>query len=338
MYMLGGWIDASRAKAAVELLRDRIAALRADPDAAARAFVTARRRVIIALTSLIGSASLLAAHAEADIELGRAPMSDLEEARTVQALTIEQMTPILGELDLARGAMLMRGPADPINAAFAALGRQPTLISFDQAAADAAVEEPQPRDAARSRAQRIRISDIEDAITAQSVSQLSPIELTVAANFALASLVNLQPPNERPADGGASGVAGSAQIGLRFLRRGSAGLHFGVASLDGSYAQNVNGIEIGRASFGATPIDLGAYFHMRFSERAWGGLQLGVHWDGVRFESETTWMHGIGIGVEGGYDMFVHGAHRFGAMLRAAGCYGADVRYSAFTLGLTYRR
>ena len=86
-YVIAGWVDAPRAAAAVELIRDRVQRLRADADTAARAFVTARKKVLGQLVSRLGSASWLATRVEQDIELERDPMSELQTAASVKALT-----------------------------------------------------------------------------------------------------------------------------------------------------------------------------------------------------------------------------------------------------------
>ncbi|HEY5944498.1 MAG TPA: insulinase family protein, partial [Kofleriaceae bacterium] len=140
--MVDGWVEPARATDVVALVRDRLERLRTDNDSAARSFVTARARVIAGLASVTGSASMIAARAETDIELDRAPMSDLATARDVQTLTIEQMAPVLAEVDLARAAILMRGSEEPIKAAFGVLGRQPTIVKVDQAAEDALDDPP----------------------------------------------------------------------------------------------------------------------------------------------------------------------------------------------------
>jgi zinc protease len=337
--VIAGWFDPARADEVVRLLGDRIGLLRTDSNAAALAFITARRRVVISLASLTGSASRLAARAETDIELGRAPLSDLQTAKQVQALTIDDMAPILEQLDLSRGAMLMRGPADPINAAFAVLGRQPTVVKFDQAAADALDDDPPRPTPQRSHEQRIEFDDIEEAITARQVSELSPLEIVASANLATARLSDLTPPMQSvPVDDDAVGVSFVGEVGYRFSRRGSVGLHLGLGTFSSSYSRVALGVEIARYPYSFVPLDAGLFLHMRPLDRAWGGFLVGAHRDFVQFEAEdrrptTGWT----IGVEGGYDVLVFGTHRIGAVVRVIASYGADVGYSSLSAGLAYR-
>lgn len=128
VYGLGGWIDATRAAAAIQLLRDRIAKLRSDPDGTARAFVRARNRVALLLGSTSGSAASLAARIERDVTLGHPPLNDVRVAREVSALTIERMAAALRDIDLARASIALRGPAADLARAFAALGKKPVVI------------------------------------------------------------------------------------------------------------------------------------------------------------------------------------------------------------------
>ena len=110
-YVVAGWIDATRATAAVQLVRDRIHELRSDPDAAMRAFVIARRHVLTKLRSRASSATALAAAVENDVELGLGPMSDARTATEVEALTFERMAAALTELDPpACHCVMMRRP------------------------------------------------------------------------------------------------------------------------------------------------------------------------------------------------------------------------------------
>src|SRR5690606_1935923 len=99
-----------------------------DPAAAAAAFVTARDHVLVQLRSQAGTTATLASRIEAEIELGRAPMSTLETAAAVQGLTLEAMQPTLAELNLYRATLPLHGPGPEVKAAFEVLGRTPHLI------------------------------------------------------------------------------------------------------------------------------------------------------------------------------------------------------------------
>jgi zinc protease len=336
--VIGGWIDPARANDVVQLLRDRIAKLRDDAAIAAGAFVTARRRVMVSLVSLVGSASLLASRIESDVQMGRAPLSDLDTAKQVKTLTIGDMKPLLAELDLARGAMLMRGPAEPLNAAFVALGRQPTLVKVDQAALDA-LDGPLPEKSRKSHKQSILDHDIEDAITDRSFAAQGPIEVAVYAGVTFGTVSYLVPPGQAMAvEGGPWGPIVAAEVGYRFRKRASAGLQFSIGNLSGSYADKVNGIEIGRISYGLVPIDLGGYLHLRARGPLWGGFTTGVHFDGARFDGERSWTRGIGFGVELGYDAFHLGSHALAIYFRATGALASDIGFGSLGGGIAYHR
>lgn len=111
---LVGRVDANRAAEACTLLRERIAKLASDE----MLFVSARRRVIARLRSIDTSASGLADRFVREIDLART--LDV----TATSITIEQLAP----LSLEHAAILIRGPAASVQAAFAALGRTPTPL------------------------------------------------------------------------------------------------------------------------------------------------------------------------------------------------------------------
>ncbi|HSK04812.1 MAG TPA: insulinase family protein, partial [Kofleriaceae bacterium] len=123
-----GHIDASRAADAVRLVHDRLAALRtADRDTASR-FVAARRRVAARLQSLETSSAALATLAERETAARRKVGADLELADRVRKLTLRDLAPALGSLELSRAALLMRGPESSVKEAYEAIGRTPRTI------------------------------------------------------------------------------------------------------------------------------------------------------------------------------------------------------------------
>ncbi len=109
---LEGRIDATRAAEACALLRARIAELASDE----QLFVAARRHAIAAVRSIDYKASSLADRLLEEVVLGRSHLAHPE------LVTIEQLAP----LDLARAAVLVRGPQAAIEASLAALGRTAT--------------------------------------------------------------------------------------------------------------------------------------------------------------------------------------------------------------------
>ena len=123
MITIQGNIDASRAPAAVERLRDRLAKLGDTGEDAAKLFVSARRRVIARLVSMPATARALADVAEGDLDVHRAVGSELEIAEQVRTMTIERLAPALRDVELQRAAMLIIGPRPAAEAAYVAIGR-----------------------------------------------------------------------------------------------------------------------------------------------------------------------------------------------------------------------
>jgi zinc protease len=121
---LRGSVDASRAGEALALLRDRLASLRERSDATASLFVSARRRVLARWASIDTSASAVAEMASSRAARG-SPGAAHERART---LTIDKVQPLLEKLQLANAAILLRGPERALREAYAAIGRQPSVV------------------------------------------------------------------------------------------------------------------------------------------------------------------------------------------------------------------
>jgi zinc protease len=341
-FVIEGWIDAGRARDVLQLLQERVAKLRDDPDEAARAFVVARTRVVTKLASMTGSASALAARAEADIALGRPPLSDLQTAREVQALTIDKLAPILAELDLSRAAMLVRGPEEPVMSAYALLGRQATLVRADAAAADDLDDPNDPRTAQRDRAnrvQRVRFSDLEDSLTDQSLAPMPPLEINVQLTLATSNTSNLIPPTQIvPVETGGAGFNLVGEVGYRFARRFSAGLGASIGRQSASYGKKQAGVVYETVPYTIIPVDLGLFAHTRPFDRVWAGFLVGVHYDQTRFAEEHAWHRGLGLNVELGYDVAHVGSHWLSVVARATASYGSEIGYGALAAGVAYRR
>jgi hypothetical protein len=90
-------------------------------------------------------------------------------------------------------------------------------------------------------------------------------------------------------------------------------------------------------SFGLIPIDAGGYLHARPLDNVWGGLLLGVHTAGTRFDGDVSWTTGVELGVELGYDVANVGVHRLAVAARATASYGSDIGYGAIAAALAYR-
>ena len=333
--VLAGWIDNTRAAEVVQLLRDRIGQLRADPDQAARAFVTARNRVLTRLAALTGSASALAERVEVDVALGRSPLSDLQTAREVRALTIDDMTDAIAGLDLARAAILIRGPADAVNAGFGVLGRSPTHVEVDgaQLVREDALDGPiasTPQH--HHRRQHVRYSDLEAAITEQGPP--SPFLLSVSVGYASGTLVNLlQQERGLSIIEDPTGTMLGADVGLRLSRSTTLGLHLGIGTLHGRFQIDYSDPQ----RYGLVPIDIDAFIQGVGYERFWGGVLGGVHLDGTDTGGDRAWSTGLAIGARGGVDLLRFGAHRFGVMLQGYGVFLSSTGLGVISAGLTYR-
>jgi zinc protease len=328
-YVLSGWVDAPRCKEAVELLRARLERLRSDPDAAARAFAAARDRVLVKLVGRGASAAALAEQVEHDVDLARAPMSDVETARTVQMLTIDQMAATLADLDLAHAVVSMVGPTDDVDRAFAVLGRKPTYVHVDQAALD---NLDAPIDAAPPAAPREPEDDRDDersigettALTEQAPS--SRLALTVAPSYAAGSI----------ADHDASGFAISANVGYRVEQRTAVGLHLATGGLSGSYIDGAT-----PHSFTTIPIEVAAFAQATALDRLWGAAFIGVHAHRTTDTGPMTmvsWSAGLGAGLQAGVDVIRRPPHRIGVVVDLHTLFGPAAGYTAYTVGIAYRR
>jgi zinc protease len=127
-YKIIGEIDASRGVDALTLVQQRFEQLRAGTDDLAGVFVRARDRVLAHLAAYSSGSIALANRAERAIDLDRDIRADTMTANAVRKLTLDDIKPSLAEMDLARAAILMRGPRDTMTSMFAALKRTPTII------------------------------------------------------------------------------------------------------------------------------------------------------------------------------------------------------------------
>ena len=123
-----GYVDAQRAGEVFALVRDRIAKLHDPSDDTASLFVSARRHVMTHLASFDTGAEALGDRSVHEVDLGMRPGIELQLAEDARVLTIERMAPVLGSLDLAHAAILLRGPRAAVEAGYAALGRTPSFI------------------------------------------------------------------------------------------------------------------------------------------------------------------------------------------------------------------
>lgn len=326
LYRISGSIDAPRTAEALALIQRRVDQLRTGGDDAARAFVEARRRVLSHLGDITNTASTLAERVTDDIGLGRAPLSDIAIASEVHDLTLAGLTAALGELDLTRAAILLRGPVSDVDKGFAALGRQPRRVLGDVedpfAARDAPIVFPDVTP--------VYDSDIEDALTLQRRPRT--LSLALSTSYTTGKLLQ---------HGGLSGPRVTAHAGLRLDETKAIGLRASLASIDGQY-NILTEIAPVYVPIAGTLLSLGAYMHVTAYDRLYGGAILSVNIDrtednmGASMRT-SAWNPGVAIGLEAGVDLLRIRAHRFGILAHLEGEIATDAGWAGFSLGLGYR-
>jgi zinc protease len=321
-YYFEGRIDAARVAEVATTLRTRIAELRTRDDATARTFVIARDKVLGRLGALSGRAHDLAERAQRDIELGREPMSDVATAAAIAKLTLDDIAPVLADLDLDKAAILMAGPPAEVDAAYAALGRKPVRVD----AGPSAKEKP---DAAPAQQTYYRDGlgfnpeDIEDAITKQHPG--SRFLLTARAGYATA----------RVHDQSASGPTAAISAGYRLDLSTTVGVQAFAGKLGGLRDVGLVGpmlipVEI-------TSIEIGAFAQVNRG-RLWGQFYGGPQRSRVLDEEKSTVSWVLGLGAFGGVDIMKLGGNRLGLGIDVSAEPFAASNYVALGLSLTYRR
>jgi hypothetical protein len=315
-YHMSGAIDASRTALAMKLLVERLARLHRDDDRAARMFVVARHRVMTRLSSR-GGVTAVADRIEHDIDRELPPLADLATVDAVRELTIEQVRPALSDLELAAGAISMRGPKEEIDRAFEELGRKPTYIA----------PPPKPSSLASSswesdaRPRTVKIPrELADPLTSPSYSV--HLAFSVALGY---SFMNLE-SEKFGATCACGGPSLAVNLGLR--RRGTtrAGVHLGITSLSGSMPY------LAEQSTTYTIVDAGAFAQLHVQDRFW----LAAH-AGVRFERELSSRSGPFAGIELDLDLVAIGKRPLGLFLREEVADVGDGLQNATTAGLGYR-
>jgi hypothetical protein len=110
--------------------RFRFASLRGRPLGGPRASVPLSKEVPSPGAPRVpAGASALADLAGSALELERPVAVDLATAEDARKLTLDRMEVTLRALDLARAAILLNGPRDPVTRAFAAIGRSPRVVT-----------------------------------------------------------------------------------------------------------------------------------------------------------------------------------------------------------------
>ena len=307
--VLAGWVDATRATAALQLIRDRVGELQRDPTAAARAFVVARTHVLTQLQSRVGSASALVSRIEHDVELRRDPLSDFALAQAVRTLTINQMSDTLGQLDLARATVLVDGPEHEVSDALAVLGRKTSFLP----PAQQPIESPTVPASFAYAEQQVYRSEMQAALTEQPEPRRL-LELTAHVVAASTSQV----------EGTMTGYTLTGDIGYRYGWHNAIGLRlqFGRLSTDEYEMRSL------------MPLAALAVWHLAGPNKTWGDVSLGVHGE----ELAAGWKTAPLYGVQGGFDLVRHGRHRIGVSARWEATTRASFEYGALSIGVTYRQ
>lgn len=322
VYFLSGTVDAARAPEVLQLVRTRLAALAADPDAAARSFITARARVLTQLTGSRSSALELAEGVETDAAFGREPPGDLAAAREVASLTIESMPPTLGELDLGRAAMLLHGPHAEVDAAFAAIGRtalRPAAKDDDDPLAHA-------RRTRKVEQETLYYSDLAGALTEQG-----PASRLLVAAMPYAFEIG------KAGDARITGWSIAAEVGYRIDTTTVIGVRGSFGSLSGTYDLG------GRILEELHPLEalhVGGHLFLQGNgfERLWGSVFLGVHRNRIIDDTmPAVWDTTFGLGFEGGIDIVRLGRHHLGAYGRVESELRSEFGYAGLSLGVAYR-
>jgi zinc protease len=324
-YVIGGSVIATRTADAMQLLHDRIAQLHSDPAAAASLFVTARQHVLAHLAAVEETSSGLAAQVEHELSIGGDERTDRQTADAVRALTIDTLGPTLADLDLAKAAVLIRGPEEDVQKGFAALGRTPRIIALAKDLHDHE-DAPEPIEH-HARSQR----DIR--IAAALTDQLAGPALTITAGIGYAATQVIE-PSELVTYDCCTGPMFVLELGYRYESRHAVGLHLGVGSFSGNEMDGFAQIPMTLHS-----VDIDAFVQATAYDRLWGAAFVGAHIDDLSImggvEGTTA---GVGIGIEGGVDVVRVSDHRIGGFFRVDGTLMSDSGYGAITLGLAYRR
>jgi len=302
-YAISGWIDASRGATAMQMIRDRIDELRKNADAAARAFVVARRHVLAHLQSRVTSAGVLASRIEHDIEVQRAPLSDIATARIVQALTIDDMDATLAEVNIAQATVLLSGPAAETKATFDTLGRKASYIDAPTSPGDGTGPGAAPLAFAAAE-QRVRAADVQPALTLQPPPPWM-YQLAAGHRVGTTSL-----DTDFAASQTSTRITGNGISALAAYRLGpgiTVGASFGIAVLDGTHTDSRGA----QSDVSVVPIDVRGVVHFLSTNHMWLVPEVGIHAE--RYHSVATgWRMCPIVAVGLGFDFFHIGRNAVG--------------------------
>jgi zinc protease len=318
--VIGGFIDATRATAALELIRDRVTELPRDSTVLAQAFVIARAHVVTQLRSRVGSGTALADRVERDVELLREPLSDLATASAVQALTVADMKQEIAALDLARAIVLVDGPHADAIAALKVLGREAHFVEASSAPPAAPPTNAPP--SYKGAEQHVLRGDVTAALTEQPLPR--PM-LTIGADFAAAAVSD---------DSGMfTGYSFVAEAGYRYGWMNALGAHLELGHLTKT-SMDASGLP---QSETLTTMNLAALWHLGGMRRTWGELLFGAHLEHGA-GGATGWRSALLYGVHLGIDIIRHRTHRVAIAGQLEETTLASFGYQQLSIGLVYRR
>ncbi|MEO8552722.1 MAG: hypothetical protein ABI678_22245, partial [Kofleriaceae bacterium] len=318
-YVVAGIVEAARATEAMQLLDQRIAALRDDPEVAARAFIAARARVVTKLRSLANGAAPLAGRVERDAGLARPPLFDLQIATRAVALTVDQVAPALADLELRRAVIGMRGPEAAITPALATLHRTATLVAPPAPAKPAPPSSPAPF--VFEDDERVSPGDIEDALTG------TPSEPHLANSFAVGYSSGSAGGHD------VSGTTLAIDVGYRFDATTSLGAHLETGYTNADFLAGTI-----MHHLTAIPVEVGAFARAESRQRIWGSVFFALHFLHEADDVDTRWTNGITAGLEAGIDIYRIRLQYVSLYGRLQSVLLSDSGFDVFTVGLAVRR
>lgn len=332
-YEVRGWIDLARAPEVLQAFSQRLTEVRTDPNAAARVFIDARNRVLVSLSP--STPHDFADEVEQEVSLSLDPLSTLAVADEVRALTVDNMTTALADLDMTHATIFMRGPQEAVQHAFDTLGRTPTLLKQDTVSRDLDDDDEKRTGGTR------KGSDADFGVALTDQSKLSGWTFTLAPTYVLGRVVgNLT--NDPNATGitidCCSGVGLLAEVGIRADQKTALGLRFSASTQSGK--RNIT-FQTGNYDIQLSNFDAAAFLQTMGYDRLWGELFLGVHFDFLDYAHvgastrTSTSKTGMLAGLEGGFDILNLDGKRIAVLASVMGTMPSG--YSAFLVGIALR-
>jgi hypothetical protein len=296
------------------VIADGISRLRTDPDFAARVFVRARSRVLASLASIGDSVTEATDRVEHDVELGRAPLSDLELATAVRDLTIDGMSATSTDLDLSRALIWLHGPKDAVTRGFVALGRTPVRIAFDPASEAVDQNDEITVESATHPYRDTMPRELADPLTRPS----SPFHFVyaIAVGGSHATLEHIA--HFMRSSDSYTGVNVATELGYRVHGRTRFGLQLDAAALAGAPST-------------MTMVDVAPFVDVPLSDPFWAGAFAGLH---AEYDSEGR--IGAVVGAKLGLDLIPLKRHWLSIFGQYAYVLESSADHGEMTFGLAY--